>query len=260
MSSRVLIADISGNNKKSFINIRMITPHVILIFGLILLIIIRYSRRERFSEDSKLILTDFLNTTKAQSDEIKKVYTIDGKRAITDKEILIKNTNGSNTHLNHHNDGKHTGQNYIRGVHTHINTPTSITEDTTIQGTTFIKNWAGNADATTSRIANDTNHYKKLMIIGNTSGGGNVRRVGVWDEFQVNGTFCINGTCIDESHLKILTGDTDFLLRNRHKHGKGEVIDCGFNKHSNPDICHLHQGDWNNANQLFSIYKRHGKW
>lgn len=61
--------------------------------------------------------------------------------------------------------------------------------------------WKDTANATTSEICNDTNSYKTLMIIGNSSGGAN-RKVSIWDQLTVNGTFCIGNTCINEDDLK----------------------------------------------------------
>jgi hypothetical protein len=43
----------------------------------------------------------------------------------------------------------------------------------------------------TSEISNDTDVDKKLMIVGNKSGGG-ARRVGIWDELQVHGEFGVD--------------------------------------------------------------------
>lgn len=60
-----------------------------------------------------------------------------------------------------------------------------------------------------AEIANDTDKYKQLMIVGNKSAGG-VRQVGIWDQLNVNGTLrtvgqiCINDTCIGENELKKL--------------------------------------------------------
>lgn len=44
-----------------------------------------------------------------------------------------------------------------------------------------------------SEISNDTSGFKKLMIVGNKSGGGNVRRVGVWDQLDVHGNQHVDG-------------------------------------------------------------------
>lgn len=61
-------------------------------------------------------------------------------------------------------------------------------------------NWTDSARNTTSEICNDTTNHKALMIVGNSSGG--TRKVKMWDEVTVNGTFCIGNTCITEDDLK----------------------------------------------------------
>jgi hypothetical protein len=60
--------------------------------------------------------------------------------------------------------------------------------------------WSGYPDAQrngkwTSEISNDTDGFKKLMIVGNKSGGG-ARRVGIWDELQVHGNLLVDGQTI----------------------------------------------------------------
>ncbi len=50
-------------------------------------------------------------------------------------------------------------------------------------------------------IYNDGPNYGQLMLLGNTAGGGGIRRVGIWDELNVHGTLrvdsavCISGDC-----------------------------------------------------------------
>jgi hypothetical protein len=55
-------------------------------------------------------------------------------------------------------------------------------------------NWTGFPDKETdqSEISNDTNAFKKLMIVGNKSAGGE-RKVGIWDTLDVNGTLNVKG-------------------------------------------------------------------
>lgn len=43
-------------------------------------------------------------------------------------------------------------------------------------------------------IYNDNAGYQKLMIVGNTSGGGGIRRIGMWDYLTLNGSGDITGT------------------------------------------------------------------
>jgi hypothetical protein len=61
-------------------------------------------------------------------------------------------------------------------------------------GIHMTRNWTGapDAGANVSEISNDTTVYKQLMIVGNKAAGG-VRKVGVWDRLDVNGTLAVNG-------------------------------------------------------------------
>jgi hypothetical protein len=58
----------------------------------------------------------------------------------------------------------------------------------------FSSSWSGFPDGVTtnSEISNDVSAYKTLMIVGNRSAGG-VRRVGVWDHLDVNGSAAVTG-------------------------------------------------------------------
>src|SRR5262245_7559204 len=61
----------------------------------------------------------------------------------------------------------------------------------------FEPDWTGARDQaanrlTTAAIANDTNAFKTLMIVGNESAGMG-RRVSVWDRLEVNGFLQTNG-------------------------------------------------------------------
>jgi hypothetical protein len=67
-----------------------------------------------------------------------------------------------------------------------------------------------------------------LNIVGKGKPG-EARRITMWDQLKINGTFCIGGTCIDESRLKMLTdgvkiqttGNGWFPNRWIHTHGDG---------------------------------------
>lgn len=48
-----------------------------------------------------------------------------------------------------------------------------------------------------SVIANDTDKYKQLMLVGNKSSG--IRTVGIWDKLNVNGQLCVGTTCVNEN-------------------------------------------------------------
>lgn len=73
----------------------------------------------------------------------------------------------------------------------------------TINNIKFSSKWLGYPDNATnqSEISNDTSNFKKLMIVGNRSQGDGIRRVGIWDQLDVNGTLQVNG------NLKICDGN-----------------------------------------------------
>ena len=89
-------------------------------------------------------------------------------------------------------------KNYIRGD-TEIRGDTNNIGDMSVGGDLYVhglkhsRNWTGYPDNATdkSEIANDTGHYKKLMIIGNKSAGAE-RRVGIWDRLDVHGKLVTN--------------------------------------------------------------------
>lgn len=78
---------------------------------------------------------------------------------------------------------------------TTIGTLSSLTTGYAYSGNTLLcGNWGsiiGNATSTVSIIANDTNSYKCLMIVGNTSSGSG-RQVGIWDYLTVNGGMSVS--------------------------------------------------------------------
>jgi hypothetical protein len=60
----------------------------------------------------------------------------------------------------------------------------------------FTSGWSGHADANKAEIANDTGSYKALMLLGNTSGGGGIRRVRMWDEVAVHGKLTVDSDIV----------------------------------------------------------------
>jgi hypothetical protein len=83
--------------------------------------------------------------------------------------------------------------------------PAGNTTDT-INNIKFSSEWPYNdSDPNKSHISNDTNGFKQLMIVGNKSSDGKIRKVGIWDELNVNGKLnvngnlriCVGGTCTD---------------------------------------------------------------
>lgn len=65
-----------------------------------------------------------------------------------------------------------------------------------INGIRFSKNWTGYPDDKNdgAEISNDVNGFKQLMIVGNKAQGGNIRRVNMWDELNVNGEVNVLGS------------------------------------------------------------------
>jgi len=58
---------------------------------------------------------------------------------------------------------------------------------TRLGDTNFTKTYNNLADVSFSEISSDRGTYQQLMLLGNKSGGGGIRRVGVWDRLQVGG-------------------------------------------------------------------------
>jgi hypothetical protein len=90
-------------------------------------------------------------------------------------------------------------------------------------------NWTGYPDNShNSEIANDTNGYKGLMIVGNKSGGGE-RRVGIWDTLNVNGTTNANGTLNANGNVRLngtVTAPNGHTIHNdgRQHISAGEIL------------------------------------
>jgi hypothetical protein len=59
-------------------------------------------------------------------------------------------------------------------------------------------------DGVSSSITDSKYDTNSLCIVG--QGTSPNRKVTMWDKVQIYGTFCIGGTCIDETHLQMLTG------------------------------------------------------
>jgi hypothetical protein len=89
-------------------------------------------------------------------------------------------------------------------------------------GISLTNKFSASSSATKAEISNDTSGFKNLMILGNTSAGG-VRKIGLYDDVAVSGKlavatkFCIGGTCIDEDHLKVLTGQKEMNIVDEKK-------------------------------------------
>jgi hypothetical protein len=86
-----------------------------------------------------------------------------------------------------------------------------------LHGIRFSRNWTGYPDGRTdgAEIANDTNQYKTLMIVGNKSAGGS-RRVSVWDRLEVNGRDII--AAIDSLNTETNTMKNNINILNNELH------------------------------------------
>lgn len=129
------------------------------------------------------------------------------------KGLNIRNPDGRFTHFPYSD-----GRNYIRGD-TQIdgNVNTGHLQAANINLT---RNWRATPDRVTdvAEISNDTNAYKTLMIVGNKSAGG-VRKVGIWDELNVNGT--LNATGNITTIGRHIDASTDWV-------GKGKTLFTGW--------------------------------
>jgi hypothetical protein len=75
-----------------------------------------------------------------------------------------------------------------------VNTNLLNTHDAYINNIKISNAWSGYPDKNSNQaeISNDTHDFKQLMIVGNKSAGG-PRKVGVWDQLDVNGLLNVNG-------------------------------------------------------------------
>lgn len=77
-------------------------------------------------------------------------------------------------------------------------------------------------------IYNDAGTYQGLMVVGNNSGGGGVRRVKVWDELTVNGNEVVTGAATFGGSLKTTAGSACAdVSYNYPTPGGGTVALCG---------------------------------
>jgi hypothetical protein len=84
----------------------------------------------------------------------------------------------------------------------------------------FSNKWTGFPDNATdkSEISNDTDGFKKLMIVGNKSAGGE-RKVGVWDKLDVHGNLGVDGSTTVGGNFSI-DGGTMYNKGRQHIHGE----------------------------------------
>ena len=97
----------------------------------------------------------------------------------------------------------------------------------------FSSKWNGYPDTgiDKSEISNDTDVFKKLMIVGNKSGGAE-RRVGIWDQLDVHGGMRADGL-IDGQNLNgrdsvNVGNDAAWMRKDGNIYGKGQIEGQGI--------------------------------
>ena len=91
----------------------------------------------------------------------------------------------------------------------------------------FTRKWSAYPDSANDKaeIANDTDQFKTLMVVGNKSAGLG-RRVSVWDRFEVNGTFVNNSDYRVKNNIK--------NIDNEELNKVNELIPKSFSMKSDP--------------------------
>jgi hypothetical protein len=89
-------------------------------------------------------------------------------------------------------------------------------------GVNLTKNWQNTANGSAAEISNDTSGFKMLMIVGNSSAGGQ-RTIGMWDVVNVYGTLNVS------NNINTTTGLTymPVIARGTISGGGGGNIYCG---------------------------------
>jgi len=135
----------------------------------------------------------------------------------------------------------------------------------------FSNKWTGFSDNATdkSEISNDTDTFKKLMIIGNKSAG-EEHKVGIWDKLDVHGNlgvdgsatvggnFSINGTTMYNKGRQNIHGEESLYLLNKSgvvigKEGGGNG---NLNVQGNLGVGANIPSDWRGLNLL----RKDGRW
>jgi len=90
-----------------------------------------------------------------------------------------------------------------------------------IPNKTFIDLGAGDTTREPNAGKIGYNIFEDSLNIVGKGKPGEARRITMWDQLKINGTFCIGGTCIDESRLKMLTDGVKIqTTANGHKAGR----------------------------------------
>ena len=135
----------------------------------------------------------------------------------------------------------------------------------------FSNKWTGFPDNATdkSEISNDTDGFKKLMIVGNKSAGGE-RKVGIWDKLDVHGNLGVDRSATVGGNFSI-DGATMYNKGRQHIHGEellyllnrsGVIIgkewggNGNLNVQGNLGVGGNIPGDWRGVN----MQRRDGRW
>jgi hypothetical protein len=156
-----------------------------------------------------------MNTSQINLPTNNNIYTKGRQRVLGDEYLYLLNKSGVVISKDEGGTGNLSVQGNVSGTQITgdqiiANKTITANNDVFLNNVKISKNWTGYPDGTTdkSEIANDIGGFKKLMIVGNKSGDGNTRKVGIWDQLDVHGNLCINNTCLTESELTNLKKNT----------------------------------------------------
>jgi hypothetical protein len=149
--------------------------------------------------------------------------------AMNDKELRFRGPDDSNHYIAYKNDidgvrvqGNKGGQlgslnktalNWDADNNVYVNN--NVFVNSTSNPIQFSSTWSNFPDKNpkNSEISNDTDTYKKLMIVGNKSAGAE-RRVGIWDRLDVHGNLGVDGkidVAGDAKFGKVVLGSTLYV-------------------------------------------------
>ena len=110
-----------------------------------------------------------------------------------------------------------------------------------------------------SYIVSDDGNYKKLMLVGNNTGGGGVRRVGVWDDMEVSRNLQVNGGINSNGNINAPSISTNRITVSGDLNVGGRLnLSNGWNIRTNDGHFRL----FHNDNQQFVVHNPdiQGEW
>ncbi len=239
------------------------TIYVLVILVGVLGIVLTYSRKkENFNDDANLILTNFLNTQKAQTDEISKIFTVNGDFAKTNKILeasTIRTDNDPITFKTQRNNDANVNMMITNAQGLVISGPgkwVNKEEYKNYPGLT-IRNkdhpdthfgWSDGKNyirGTRTRFDHDVEFSNRIWV---NQGDGKVEAK----------QLCLDGLCINADHLRVLRGEKNVHLKNN---GKGALIDCGGKSGDGASTqgmrdgktCYINDNNTGNTNQQFRL-------